>query len=297
MDRLDSIAAFVAVCDANGFASAARRLGVSPSVVTRQVAALEDHLGVLLLQRTTRSLRLTEAGERYLDRARRILSEIEAAELSAQGETEEPRGKLSVSAPLLFGRMHVAPVLSRYMQAYPRVTAELNLTDRIVNLIEEGHDLAIRIGQLPDSQLIARRLGETRRVIVASPDYLKMRGTPGHPTDLASFDTIAFTGLVPTFDWRFVEDGRDVRVRVTPRYATNSGDAAIGYATEGGGLTVALSYQVHEAIAREVLVEVLGAFAPPPLPIQALYPSSRLLSSKVRAFVNLIEKSADWHLS
>jgi DNA-binding transcriptional LysR family regulator len=297
MDRLDAMITFAAVCDANGFAPAARRLGLSPSVVTRHVATLEEHLGVRLLQRTTRSVGLTEAGTRYLERARRILAELDEAELSAQQERAEPKGKLSVSAPLLFGRMHVAPVLARFMQTYPQVTAELQLSDRVENLIEEGHDLAIRIGHLPDSQLIARRLGETRRVVVASPAYLKQRGTPRRPADLARHDIVAFMGLVPTVDWRFIADGREVRVRVAPRYMTNSGDAAIDYASEGGGLTHALCYQVRDAVRRGALVEVLKRYAPPPLPIQAVYPSSRLLSGKVRAFVDMIEKGADWHLS
>jgi DNA-binding transcriptional LysR family regulator len=294
MDRLDAMITFVAVCDANGFAAAARRLGLSPSVVTRQVAALEEHLGARLLQRTTRAVGLTEPGTRYLERARRILAELDEAELSAQSERAEPTGKLSISAPLLFGRLHVAPVLVRFMSAYPQVAAELHLSDRIENLIEEGHDLAIRIGHLPDSQLIARRLGATRRVLVASPAYLKRRGTPRRLADIARHDTINFMGVVPTADWRFAVEGREVRVRVTPRYVTNSGDAAIGYAIACGGLTLALCYQVSDAIRRGELVEVLRRHAPPPLPIQAVYPSSRLLSTKVRAFVDMIEASADW---
>jgi DNA-binding transcriptional LysR family regulator len=297
MDRLDTMTAFVAVCDANGFAAAARRLGVSPSVVTRQVAALEQHLGVRLLQRTTRAVGLTDAGRRYLERARRILAELDEAELSAQSERVEPKGTLSVAAPLLFGRLHVAPVLAQFMNAYPQIRTELHLSDRVENLIEEGRDVAIRIGHLPDSQLIARRLGETRRVLVASPVYLEQRGTPRRPADIARHDTIVFIGLAPSIDWRFVVDGREARVRVTPRYATNSGDAAIGYALAGGGLALALSYQVRDAIRRGALVEVLKRHAPPPLPIQAVYPSSRLLSGKVRAFISMIEANADWHLA
>jgi DNA-binding transcriptional LysR family regulator len=262
--------------------------------VTRQVAALEEHLGARLLQRTTRAVGLTEPGTRYLERARRILAELDEAELSAQSERAEPTGKLSISAPLLLGRLHVAPVLARFMSAHPQVTAELHLSDRVENLIEEGHDLAIRIGHLPDSQLIARRLGATRRVLVASPAYLKQRGTPRRLADLTRHDTINFMGVVPTADWRFAVEGREVRVRVAPRYVTNSGDAAIGYALAGGGLTLALCYQVSDAIRRGELVEVLRRHAPPPLPIQAVYPSSRLLSTKVRAFVAMIEASADW---
>ena len=291
------MATFVAVCDAQGFAPAARRLGVSPSVVTRQVAALEEHLGVRLLHRTTRSIGLTDAGQRYLGRARRILGDLEEAEHAAQSERAEPQGKLSVAAPLLFGRLHVAPVLARFMQMYPRITAELHLSDRNANLIEDGNDVAIRIGHLPDSQLIARRLGETRRVVVASPAYLKRAGEPAHPADLARLDVIAFIGLDSTPDWRFAETGGEVRVRVETRFATNSGDAAIAYAIDGGGVTRVLGYQVRDAVAGGLLKEVLRPFSPPPLPIHAVYPSSRLLSSKVRAFVDLIDQSADWHLS
>jgi DNA-binding transcriptional LysR family regulator len=296
VDRFEAITIFVAVCDANGFAPAARRLGISPSVVTRQVASLEDHLGVRLLQRTTRSLRLTEAGARFIERARRILADLDEAQLSAQGETAEPRGMLSVSAPVLFGRMHVAPLVSEFMRKYPQVRVQLHLSDHIANLVEDGLDVAIRIGHLPDSQLIARRLGVTRRIIVGSPGYLKRRGTPRHPSDLAAHDMIAFTALLP-LDWSFVENDTDLRVRVAARYATNSGDAAVEYALKSGGLTAALCYQVRHALEDKSLVEVLAPFAPAPLPIQAVYPSSRLLSSKVRRFVDLLEKKANWRLT
>lgn len=297
MNKVDAMATFVAVCDAQGFAPAARRLGVSPSVVTRQVAALEEHLGVRLLHRTTRSIGLTDAGQRYLGRARRILGDLEEAELSAQSERAEPQGRLSVAAPLLFGRLHVAPVLARFLRMYPRVTAELKLSDRNANLVEDGIDVAIRIGHLPDSQLIARRLGETRRMVVASPAYLKRAGEPARPADLARLDIISFFGLDPMPDWRFAAADGEVRIRIEPRYATNSGDAAIAYAIGGGGVTRVLGYQVRDAVAAGQLKEVLRPFSPPPLPIHAVYPSSRLVSSKVRAFVDMIDQSADWHLS
>jgi DNA-binding transcriptional LysR family regulator len=261
------------------------------------VAALEERLGVRLLHRTTRSLGLTDAGERYLERARHILADLEEADLSAQSERAAPKGRLSVAAPLLFGRLHVAPALARFMQLHPLVTAELHLSDSIANLIEEGNDMAIRIGHLPDSALIARRLGETRRVVVASPTYLERTGTPEHPSDLAQFDCISFVGLVATSHWSFVENGRDLRVRVEPRFATNSGDAAIAFASDGGGLATVFAYQVRAAIAAGRLQEVLKPFSPPPLPIHAVYPSSRLLSNKVSAFVNMIARSTEWHLA
>lgn len=297
MDRLDAIAAFIAVCDAGGFAAAARRLRLSPSVVTRQIAGLEQHLGARLLQRTTRSIGLTEAGQRFLDRARKIIADLDEAESAAQDVRAAPSGTLAIAAPLLFGRMHVAPMLARFMQKFPQVNAELQLSDRIVNLIDDGLDVGIRIGHLADSQLIVRRLGETRRVVVASPSYLRKRGRPKHPNELATHDTIAFMGLVPTADWRFADKGKELSVRVAPRLVTNSGDAAVGYAIDGGGVALALSYQVRDAISRGELADVLAPFSLPPLPIQAVYPSSRLLSNKVRAFVDMLDKSVDWRFS
>ena len=176
MDRIDAMQAFVAVADLQGFAPAARKLGLSPSGVTRLIAALEDRLGARLLQRTTRSVTLTDAGARYLVRARRILTDVEEAESAAEGERTRPGGRLTISAPIGFGRIHVSPVASAYLKRYPDVSADLRLSDRMINLVEEGVDLAVRIGHLPDSTLVARHVGEMRRIVVASKDYLKQRG-------------------------------------------------------------------------------------------------------------------------
>lgn len=294
MDRLDAISAFVAVCDAKGFAPAARRLRLSPSAVTRQVAALEERLGVRLFQRTTRSVRVTDAGERFLTRARQLLADLHEAEESAQRERAEPKGSLSITAPVLFGRMHVAPLLTQFLGRHLQITAELRLSDQNLNLVEEGHDLAIRIGHLASSQLIARKLGETRRVAVASPAFVKKFGKPRRPSDLPRFDIIAFTGLATAPEWGFSESGIETRVRVAPRYSTNSGDAAIAYALAGGGILSAFCYQVQAALRRRKLVEVLAEFAPPPVPIQAVYPSSRLLSAKVRGFIEFVAEKAKW---
>jgi DNA-binding transcriptional LysR family regulator len=203
-DRFEAMVAFVAVCDAPGFSAAARRLRVAPSVITRLVAGLEQRLGTRLLQRTTRSVRPTEAGDRFLERARRILAEVEEAEAAAIGERSSPRGRLVVSAPLLFGRMHVGPLLTRLLAAHPDLSAELVLSDRYVSLVEEGMDVAVRIGVLPDSGLIARRVGETRRVFVASPAYLAAHGgPPAHPADLARYELVSFAPLFGTGEWRF----------------------------------------------------------------------------------------------
>jgi DNA-binding transcriptional LysR family regulator len=293
MDRIDAMTAFVAVADLEGFAPAARKLGLSPSGVTRLIAALEDRFGARLLQRTTRSVTLTDVGARYLERARRILADVEEAEVSAQAERTQPSGRLVVSAPIGFGRIHVSPVMSAYLKRYPEVSGELRLADRMINLVEDGVDLAVRIGHLADSSLVARSVGDMRRIVVAAPDYLKQRGEPKTSAAVALHDTIQFG----TSDWHFVEDGREIRVPCTPRFITNSADAAIWHAEQGGGLTRVLAYQAAEAIKGGRLKIVLAKFEPPPLPIHIVYPTSRLLSAKVRTFVDLVVEISDWKFS
>ncbi|HEV7603132.1 MAG TPA: LysR family transcriptional regulator [Bradyrhizobium sp.] len=290
MDRIDAMQAFVAVADLEGFAPAARKLGLSPSGVTRLIAALEDRLGARLLQRTTRSVTLTDVGARYLERARRILADVEEAEVSAQAERTQPSGRLVVSAPIGFGRLHVSPVMSAYLKRYPEVSGELRLADRMINLVEDGVDLAVRIGHLADSSLVARNVGDMRRIVAASPDYLKQRGEPDTPAAIAAHDTIQFGAS----DWHFVEEGREIGVPCTPRFTTNSADAAIWHAEQGGGLTRVLAYQAADAIKAGRLKVVLAKFEPPPLPIHIVYPTSRLLSAKVRTFVDLVVEVSDW---
>jgi DNA-binding transcriptional LysR family regulator len=295
MDRIDAMQAFVAVADLQGFAPAARKLGLSPSGVTRLIAALEQRLGARLLQRTTRSVTLTDIGTRYLERARRILADVEEAEGSAQDERTRPSGRLVVSAPVGFGRLHVSPVMSAYLKRYPEVSAELRLADRMVNLVEDGIDLAVRIGHLADSSLVARHVGEMRRIVVASSGYLQQRGEPNTPEAVASHETIQFGAMTASPDWRFVEDNSEIRVACTPRFTTNSADAAIQYAEQGGGLTRVLAYQAADAIKGGRLRVVLAQFEQPPLPIHIVYPTSRLLSAKVRAFIDLVTDISDWH--
>jgi DNA-binding transcriptional LysR family regulator len=294
MDRIDAMQAFVAVADLKGFAPAARKLGLSPSGMTRLIAALEDRLGARLLQRTTRSVTLTDAGSRYLARVRRILGDIEEAEAAAEGERTRPSGRLVLSAPVGFGRLHVSPVLSAFLKRYPEVSGELRLEDRIVNLVEDGIDLAVRIGHLPDSSVVARHVGEMRRIVVASHGYLKRRGEPKRPEAIASHETIQFGVMTAIPEWHFVEDGCEVTVVSTPRLVTNSSDAAIQYAEQGGGLTRVLAYQAAEAIKAGRLMIVLQKFEQPPLPIHVVYPTSRLLSAKVRAFIDLVVETSDW---
>lgn len=294
MDRFDAMTAFVAVCEAESLTRAAKRLGLSPSVMSRQIAALEGRLGTRLFHRTTRSISLTDAGSRFLERARRILADLDEAELAAQDEKAAPRGRLSVTAPVIFGRLHVAPLLARFVELYPEASVELTLSDRFINLVEEGHDLAVRIGHLPNSQLVARRFGETRRALVASPAYLAKAGIPHHPTDLAKFSLVAFAPVAQSFEWTFAGD---LKVRVEPRLIVNNGDTAISWALAGSGIAPSLFYQVREAIREGRLVEVLHSFASEPMPIHAVYPTARLLPGKVRAFLDLVAAEADWRLS
>jgi DNA-binding transcriptional LysR family regulator len=297
MDRIDAMQAFVLVADLKGFAPAARKLGLSASGVTRLIAALEDRVGARLLQRTTRSVMLTDVGTRYLERIRRILADVEEAEQSAQSERIQPSGRLVVSAPIGFGRMHVTPLISTYLERYPEVAGELRLSDRIINLVEDGVDCAVRIGHLADSSLVARAVGDMRRIVVASNDYLARRGEPQTPATIASHDTIQFGATSAVPEWRFVEGGADVRVACTPRFTTNSADAAIWHAEQGGGLTRVLAYQAAEAIGKGRLKIVLGDFEQPPLPIHIVYPTSRLLSAKVRTFIDLVIEISDWNFT
>jgi DNA-binding transcriptional LysR family regulator len=295
MDRIDAMQAFLAVADLEGFAPAARKLGLSPSGVTRLIASLEERLGARLLQRTTRSVALTDAGARYLARVRRILSDVEEAEASIQDERTRPSGRLVVSAPIGFGRLHVSPVMSEYLRRYAEVSGELRLSDLMINLVEEGVDLAVRIGHLADSSLVARHVGEMQRIVVASPAYLKVHGEPKTPEAIRSHQTIQFGGTTPAPDWRFIRNNAEIRIAPAPRLTTNSADAAIQYAVQGGGLTRVLAYQAADAIRRGRLKVVLAKFEQPPLPIHIVYPTSRLLSAKVRSFIDLVIEIGDWH--
>jgi DNA-binding transcriptional LysR family regulator len=213
----------------------------------------------------------------------------------AESERARPSGRLVVSVPVGFGRLHVSPVMNTYLKRYRDVSAELRLEDRMVNLVEEGADLAVRIGHLADSSLVARHIGEMRRIIVASPGYLKSRGEPKRPQDIVTHDTIQFGATLGPVEWRLAEDGNDIRLNYSPRLSTNSADAAIQYAEAGGGLTQVLAYQAADAIKRGRLKIVLAKFEQPALPIHIVYPTSRLLSAKVRTFIDLVVEISDWH--
>ena len=295
MDRLHALRVFIEVAEAGSFAAAARRLGLSPPAVTRAVAALEAALGARLLHRTTRALHPTETGARYLDDTSRILAALDDADRTARGEATEPRGRIVVLAPAIFGRRHVAPLLADVLARHPAMQAELRLADRIVNLVEEGADLAIRIGRLADSTLVARRLGATRRLLVAAPAYLDRRGVPQRPEDLARHELIGVeTAFLPA-EWRF---WTTVHARpATPRFVTDSGEAALAAARAGLGVAPALGYQVADDLAAGTLHAVLASAEPPPLPVQAVFPSARLLPAKARVFIEAAVAAAPlWRL-
>jgi len=294
MDRIDAMAAFVAVADHAGFAPAARALGLSPPAVTRLIGGLEDRLGVRLFQRTTRAVSLTDAGARYLERTRRILADIDEAERLAENQRATPSGRLVVTAPRMFGRMHVAPLVCEYMQVNRGVTTELLLNDRNVNLVEDGVELAVRIGPLGDSSDVVRRAGATRRVVVASAGFLDRHGAPETPEDLARFRTIVCTAVGPPDRLCFGQAADRREVALAPVFVTNSVEAALWHAANDGGLVQVLSYQCADALRAGTMRLVLAPFEPAPLPIQFVYPSSRLLSVKVRALIDLATATRDW---
>jgi len=288
MDRLDAMRIFVAVARFESFAEAARRERLSPSVVTRAIAQIEDLLGLTLLSRTTRSVRLTERGQIYRESCQRILADIDDADRRARGEDARPRGEMTVAAPILFGRLHVLPIVSQLLGEHRALSIRLTLSDRNMNLVDEGIDVAVRIGELADSLLIAVNLGHVGRVVVASPAYLQDRGVPKTPAELAGHDIIAFEGLDATSEWRF--DAPEKPVRLEARLAVNSADAAIAAAEAGSGITRALSYQVRASIEAGRLLAILQQFAPPPLPVSALYPKRRISSANCAAFIMAARK-------
>ncbi len=286
MDRLHELEVFVAVADAGSFAKAGVRLRLSPPAVTRAISALEDRLGARVFNRTTRSLTITDTGQRFLENAKRILSDLDMAEKDAVGETAVPHGHLSVTASVTFGRSALTPIVCAFLNQNPRISVSVLLLDRITNLIEEGIDVAVRIGPLPDSNLVARKVGLVRRILVASPDYLAKRGTPQLPADLRLHSMIAFTGLMPNREWRFMNGRSGQSVSFMPRLEINDAVSAIAAAEMGDGITIALSYMVADKIKDGRLVLVLDEFTPPALPVNLVYAQSRLISSKIRAFVD-----------
>jgi DNA-binding transcriptional LysR family regulator len=288
VDRFLGMQVFVAVGEEQGFAAAARRLGMSPPAVTRTISALEQQLGVKLLQRTTRIVRLTEPGTRYLLDCKRLLAEVEDAEEALSGAEGELRGQLAVTASVMFGRLFVAPILLDFLARHPKVSGRAVLVDRVLDLIEERLDVGVRIARLADASFTAIRVGSVREVVVAAPAYLKKHGTPRAPRDLTDCTTISFSGDRAPPLWSFDGGKQAISVRPNARLVVNSSEVAIQAAANGAGLTRALSYMVASEVKAGRLRVVLRDFEPEPLPIHVIHREGRHAAARVRAFVDCV---------
>jgi DNA-binding transcriptional LysR family regulator len=286
MDRLHLIEVFISVAEAESFSGAARSLDMSPAAVSRAIAALEAGLNVKLLNRSTRSVRVTEAGQIYLDLVRRIVSEIDEADEAAAGINAEPRGRLTVTAPVQFGKMYVTPAIVEYLGRYPEMEVSGLFLDRVVNLLEEGLDVAIRIGDLPDSSLRAIRVGQVRKVVCASPKYLENHPKPQIPAELTQHLIVAATSVTPTTEWKFHQGAAITTVRVKPRFFVSSIEGALAAVSKGFGITRLMSYQVAPYLSTGQLKTILTEYEPPPLPIHVLHNEGRYSSIKVRTFID-----------
>lgn len=290
MDRLDAMAAFVTAVDEGSLAAAARCLGHSPAAVTRAIASLKDRLGARLLHRTTRALRLTPLGETYLATCRQVLDELQRAERGAAADQDTPRGLLTLTAPVLFGRLRVRPALDQFLDANPAVQARLILLDRVVNLTDEGIDVAVRFAHLPDSSLVATHLGEVRRVLCASPAYLERHGVPQTPPELSGHACI-MSNEAAAEPWSFAHEASGRRralqmAVIHPRLIVNAAAAAIDSVLEGHGITRVMSYQVASDVVAGRLVLLLTGYEPPPIPVHFVMPADRSRTAKLRAFID-----------
>jgi DNA-binding transcriptional LysR family regulator len=285
MDRLEAMQVFVSVAEQQSFIAAARRHSLSAARVSRAVALLEKRLGARLLHRTTRAVRLTDAGVSYLGRCKQILAEIDAAEAIATSSHRELSGPISITAPRLFGRLHVSGIITGFMKRHPRVTLRAFFVDHVLDFFEQNIDVAIRIAHLPDSGLRAARVGSVRRVVCASPDYLRVRGSPRHPRELEQHAVIAFSGAAEPEAWSFALDGRHERVPTRPRLVVNTADLAVAAAVAGQGLARVLSYQVAEALDAKRLRIVLVEYELPAVPVHVVHLEGRGGPARVRAFV------------
>jgi DNA-binding transcriptional LysR family regulator len=288
MDKFHLISVFVAVVDAGGFSRAARRLGISPPAVTRAITELENQVQVQLLTRTTRVVRVTDAGARYAQDCRRILAEMNDADDALSGSHHELHGNVAITAPALFGAKFVAPMLADYLGQHPQMNASCLFVDRVVNLIEEGMDVGIRIGHLADSSLRAIRVGTVSRVVCTSPEYLSNREPPRHPDELKNHCVVSANALDTAPEWRFVKQSRCLSIKLTPRMITATNDSAIATLLCGFGITRLLSYQVAEHLQRGALVRLLDDWQTDPLPVHIVHREGRHASSKVRVLIDLM---------
>jgi DNA-binding transcriptional LysR family regulator len=286
MDKLRGIQTFIEIAERGSLTAAADALDTSLPTVVRKLAELEASLGVRLFNRTTRRIHLTDEGHRYLAICKTALGQLEEAEEALFDAGARPAGKLVLTAPVLFGRLHVVPLVTQFMRMHPALTVELLLLDRTIDLIEEGVDLAVRIGQLADSTLHAVPAGSLRRVVCASPEYLRRQGTPRHPSELGKHAAIRFRGRSVLSEWQFRDNGRMLAVRIDPVLTTNSVEAAVDACRNGLGLGAFLSYQVQAPVKAGELRPLLRKFETDPMPIHLLYPHSKLMSARVRAFID-----------
>lgn len=286
MDRLESMQVFVSAVETGSLSAAGRKLGMPLPTISRKIAELEAHIKTRLLNRSTRKLTLTDAGKTYLVSCRQILESVEAAEAAAAGEYSAPRGKLMITAPIVMGRMHVLPVVLDFIKAYPDVDVQLVMEDRMLDLLEEHIDLAVRIGELPDSSQIATRVGTIRQVICASPEYLNKNGTPEKLADITRHECITFSKLSSSDVWAFKNGRKTELVEIHSRLVINTAEAAIDAAIAGAGLVSALSYQIESAIAAGALKIVLEKFEPAPMPVSLIFTGQRMLPLKLRAFLD-----------
>jgi DNA-binding transcriptional LysR family regulator len=291
MDKLAAMRVFVEIVDQGSLTAAAGTLARSQPAMVRTLAALEAQLGTRLLRRTTRRMSLTPEGRDYLERCRRILADVEEAEFAVGQDEGEPRGELRVTAPVQFGQLHVVPAVSGFLARYEQVRIDLLLVDRMVDLVDEGIDLALRIGRLADSSMVAVRVGEVRRVVCASPALLARTGAPEHPRALSALPCIRLQNLSPTNVWPFRESGRDTSVKVGGRLGCNQIAAAVAACVEGVGFGQFLSYQVQQLVSEKKLRRILKTFEPEPLPVHLLYPGGRLVSTRLRALINSLKDS------
>ena len=295
MDRFQAMSVFIGVVDEGGFAAAGRRLNLSPPSVTRAISELEARLGCRLLHRTTRTLRLTEAGSRYLADCRRIVAEVEEADRHAAGLHAAPRGQVSVSASVMFGRVVMTPILFELLDRYAEIRLSAVFVDRVVHLLDEGIDVAVRIAELPASTLTATRVGAVRRVLCASPGYLEGRGRPRSPAELADHAIVDFINMTPGGEWALQKDGNTRSLRPDSRFRLNAADAAIGAAVAGRGITRVLSYMIAPQLAEGTLEIVLPDWEPPPVPVHVLHKEPGRTSARVRAVVDHLVESLRQH--
>jgi len=286
MDRLEAMSALLAAVEAGSLSGASRKLGMPLATVSRKVSELEAHLRTRLVTRTSRRLILTDAGRSYIAACKRILDDIREAERAAAGEYSAPRGELIITAPIVFGRLHVLPVVLEFLKAYPEIDVRLTLADRIVNLQEDHVDLAVRIGELPDSSLVAMRVGSIGRVVCGSPAYFAERGTPKGPDELRKHDCITFNGLTSPEAWIFPSRKGNISVAVHSRLIVNTAEAAIDAAITGLGITRVLSYQVADAMRTGALLLALREFETPPVPISLVHAGQGRLALKLRAILD-----------